>query len=570
MTMNLKTVMAARTSISRRLAVAIPVVALAVLASTATLAHAAAQDPVEQSRVPGAGREVPAGRGIVEGRVIDALSGRPLQGARVQVMGGPDFGSLTTDSDGRYELDLRPGRYRVTVNAEGYTTGFYGPQNGRGQATVDVQPGRIATGIDVRMRTAGRLSGQILDDRGQPLAGVEIELTPASFSAMALGGPRAEFARTGADGSYRIEVTPGEYVVRAYVDGATRPARNAALTYLSTYYPGVRSREEAQSFRIESGAEQYDVSFALAVGRPVRIAGVVTDPSGGDLGDVRVSLRSVGPDGSNREIAVPVNRDGAFDARDLAPGAYMVTVVDPQNPGRWAGVAQPIVTDGDALDLDLRAVPTSSVFGRVVPGARSGAQPDLTQTRVAFVMPSPDARTSAGALEIADDGTFTGTMPGGRLLLNVSALPPGWAVRSMRLDDVDVFGKPVDIAPGRHELEIVIAEATTSVHGVVVDQRGTPLAGYTVILFPGDETQWHAGSPFIQQTGSLQDGRFEVRSLPAGDYLAVAIEQAGVFVQLDPQPLAYLEPIATRLTVLEGEQTTISIRASPTPAALAR
>lgn len=557
-----------RTATPVWLAVAVPLCALALIASTATFSRAATQDPVEQSRVPGEGRQVSADRGVVQGRVIDALSGRPLQGARVQVMGGPDFGSLTTDDDGRYELELRPGRYRVTVNANGYATGFHGPQGGRGgQTIVDVQPGRLTTGIDVRMQASGRISGRILDDRGQPLAGVELELMPA-VSAMALGGPRAEYARTDADGSYRVELMPGEYVIRAYVDGATRPARNTALLYLSTYYPGVRAREEAQAFRIESGAEQYDVSFALAVGQPVRIAGVVADPAGGDLADVRVSLRNFGADGSNREIAVTVDRNGSFDARDLAPGTYMVAVLDQRNPGRWAGTARQIVADGDTTDLDLRAVPTSTVVGRMVRGPRSAGQPDLTQARIGFVMWSPETRMNGGAFDVEDDGTFTGILPGGRLLLNVTSLPPGWAVRSMRLDNSEVFGVPIDVAPGRHELEVVIDDVPASVRGLVVDRRGTPLGGYTVILFPEDETLWHAGSPFIQAAGSYQDGRFELRSLPAGDYLAVAIERAPFIALLDPQRLAHLQPIATRLTVLDGEQKTISIRASPTPDAV--
>jgi hypothetical protein len=78
-------------------------------------------------------------------------------------------------------------------------------------------------------------------------------------------------------------------------------------------------------------------------------------------------------------------------------------------------------------------------------------------------------------------------------------------------------------------------------------------------------------SPFIRQTRSLQNGRFEVGSLPPGDYVAVAIERVPPLLFGDPEPtLRHLQPIATRLKVADGERKTISIRASPTPEGLAR
>ena len=51
-----------------------------------------------------------------------------------------------------------------------------------------------------------------------------------------------------------------------------------------------------------------------------------------------------------------------------------------------------------------------------------------------------------------------------------------------------------------------------------------------------------------------------------GDYLAVATEGVPFLMLGDPAPtLRRLQPIATRLTVRDGEQKTISIRASPAP-----
>ena len=115
-------------------------------------------------------------------------------------------------------------------------------------------------------------------------------------------------------------------------------------------------------------------------------------------------------------------------------------------------------------------------------------------------------------------------------------------------------------------LESVVTDQLGSAGGLVVDRRGTPLGGFDVVLFPQDEARWYFASPFIRQTRSSQNGRFELPQLPPGDYLAVATEGVPFLMLGDPAPtLRRLQPIATRLTVRDGEQKTISIRASPAP-----
>jgi len=59
---------------------------------------------------------------IVQGTVIDAVAGQPLQGANVMVKAGTPNGT-TTDGAGKFELKgVAPGRYRFEVSFTGYTT----------------------------------------------------------------------------------------------------------------------------------------------------------------------------------------------------------------------------------------------------------------------------------------------------------------------------------------------------------------------------------------------------------------------------------------------------------------
>jgi len=566
------------------------------------LAVTSAQQAPEQVRVPGMGRTIPGDRGIVEGQVVEAGTGRPIAGARVDVRGPSDQVYVNTDQSGRYETrPLTPGAYTVSVTAPDYATAFYdgraasmsgqssidgsvtisGQGTGapritltgnveiRSSTTVDIGPGSLLSNIDVVMQATGRLSGRILDDRGRGLAGAYIQLIAAQASGVLI--PRIAYARSETDGTYRVTAAPGDYIVRAYADKQVRPSRDAALAYAETFFPGVREQDDAQAIRLDSGVEQYDVDFALLSSRAVRVSGTVIDPSGTDLEDVTVRLGPQGPFGSSKtSVQLQLNARGEFEARDVVPGVYHIEVTDPHQPERWKTPRQPVEIAEDVTGLEIRAVAPASIAGRVVKDPRSAGRINLTQTVISFVNRGEGASTSMSAFNLEEDGSFHGDVATGALTLMLMG-PQGWTTRAVRLDGVDVFGDPLEITPGAHEIEIVVTDHLGSASGLVMDRRGTPLGGFDVVLFPQDETRWHFASPLIRQTRSSQNGRFELPLLPPGDYLAVATKGVPFLMIGDPAPtLRRLQSIGTRLKVGDGEQKTISIRASPTPEGLVR
>jgi len=119
------------------------------------------------------------------------------------------------------------------------------------------------------------------------------------------------------------------------------------------------------------------------------------------------------------------------------------------------------------------------------------------------------------------------------------------------------------LASGTDQYDVEFAPLS----GRTLHVSGTPpLAGFDVVLFPQDEARWYFASPLIRQTRSHQNGQFELALVPPGDYLAVATEGVPFLMLGDPAAtLRRLQSIATRVTVRDGEQKTISIRASPAP-----
>lgn len=435
--------------------------------------------------------------------------------------------------------------------------------------SVDVGPGVLVSDIDVTMEATAELSGRILDDRGRGLAGAYVQLVAAPATAPGTG-PRVAFARSERDGVYRVTAAPGDYAVRAYIGTNVRPSRDAALAYVSTFYPGVRSQDAATLIRLNAGADQYAVDFALQSDRTLRVSGTVIDSAGHDLQDVRVSLRAVPSGSGETPVQLQLNADGEFDTRAVVPGTYVVTVADPRRPERWKVPRPPIEIAEDVTGLDIRAIRPASITGRVVIDPRSTGRINLTQTVISFTSGGEGAGMSMSAFNMEEDGSFHAEVPAGSLTLLVMG-PSGWIPRSIRLDGVDVFGYPLEVTSGAHEVEVVLTDRVGSVSGLVVDRRGTPLAGFDVVLFPQDEARWYSLSPLINQTRSHQNGQFELRLVPPGDYLAVATQGVPLLMIGDPaQTLRRLQAIGTRLKVGDGEQKTISIRASPTPEGLVR
>jgi len=524
-----------------------------------------AQQAPEQLRVPGIGRTIPGDRGVIGGHVVDAGTGRPIAAAKVDVRGASGQEYVTTDEAGRYETPaLVPGTYSITVTAPDHAVAFYNGATGSKSVTLDVRPGSRLTGIDVAMYAMTPLSGRILDDRGRGLAGASIQLVAAQGSAIDTF-PRAAYAQSDSDGRYRLTAAPGDYVVRASVDTRVRPSRDAAQAYVATFFPGVSSQDAAQVIRLGSGVEQYDVDFALLSSRTVRVAGTVIDPAGTDLEDVTVSLRGFPAGPGEKSVALPLTGRGEFDTRDVVPGTYIVDVIDPRRPSRWKVARDPIEIAEDVTGLEIRAAGAASISGRIVRDARSTGRPDLTQVLVTFVNRGAGIAMSSSLFNTEADGSFHGDLPAGSLSLMLMG-PREWTTRAVRLDGVDVFGMPLELTPGAHEIEVVVTDHLGSVDGLVVDRRGTPRGGVDVVLFPQDERRWHFASPLIRQTRSSQNGRFEVPLLPPGDYVAVATEGVPFLMLGDPEPtLRRLQSSGTRLKIGDDEQKTISIRASPAP-----
>lgn len=206
---------------------------------TVSAARPGAALPVKASFeiVPGENRldlEIPGG--TIEGVVLDAASGKPVEGARVvaeedkggqrrQMMaisismdGDSGAGSVVTsdgpgdpsrtDSEGKFRLrDLPAGKFRLRVK----DTAGYADKELSG---VDLAKDEKKQGIEIKLDRGGSVRGRLLDDAGNPVSFAILFLEKLGGS----GPPK--IAGAGPDGKFRFDgVLEGNYKLRSGMQG---------------------------------------------------------------------------------------------------------------------------------------------------------------------------------------------------------------------------------------------------------------------------------------------------------------------------------------------------------------
>ncbi|MGH9350497.1 MAG: carboxypeptidase regulatory-like domain-containing protein, partial [Vicinamibacterales bacterium] len=149
-----------------------------------------------------------AGTGSVAGRVLELVGGVAVPVPGALVAGGTEI--VTADAEGRYLIPAVPVGVR-TIEAAHPASGARGSR----QVTI-LAAGQASSGIDIVLNALARVTGQLVDAAGQPVAGQEVRIVVGETF---VGEGRRFFVRrttTAADGSYEFDrLEPREYPIAA-------------------------------------------------------------------------------------------------------------------------------------------------------------------------------------------------------------------------------------------------------------------------------------------------------------------------------------------------------------------
>lgn len=558
--------------------------------------HAQGQTQVQtQTGTPGMAtppRDVAAGEkkgtASIKGKVVTADGGRPLR--RVQVAASsPELTeprSVSTNTQGVFEIkELPAGRYNVSASRAGFLRIQYGQRRpGEPGQPLQIADGQAIDRIDFALPRMSVISGRITDEIGEPLAGVTVfPMQSRYFRGRRRMVPAAGQVRTDDTGEYRlIGLEPGDY----YVMGTTRDTwtmeddAKQRVGFGPTYFGGTLVMANAQVVKLKLGLEASGIDFGMVPGRVATISGTAMTSSGMPLAGESV--------GMSQEFAGPgymssfgfgggkVSADGTFTIKDVSPGEYKLSVRypgDKDHPGEGASTVIS-VTGADLEGVSLVTGGAGSVSGRIVTddgtplalgGSTLGSGRNDTRLRVWLRAVDPDSTFSGSYNQdngrVRDDGTFDVTEVFGASRISVLPLPTGWAVKSIELEGKDYADVPLEVRNGQKVdgVTITISKNLPTLRGRLIDEKAQPAFG-TVILFPQDTAKWGEGSRLMRTTRPDPTGAFEIRLLPAGDYLLAAADYVQPGAADDPEFLKGLqENAAQKITVGESSAPAITL-----------
>lgn len=152
--------------------------------------------------------------GILAGTVRDAVTGLPVDGASVQVLGGGS--TATSQAGGRYGVDADPGPVQIAAIAFGY----------HAAVVTAVAPLRSRAALDILLAPlpSGSISGTVKMPHGGALPGVTMALSGTPLTTT-----------TDADGAYSFPSVPrGGYSLVASKQGLTPASLSVAVAPGST------------------------------------------------------------------------------------------------------------------------------------------------------------------------------------------------------------------------------------------------------------------------------------------------------------------------------------------------
>ena len=160
---------------------------------------------------------------------------------------------------------------------------------------------------------------------------------------------------------------------------------------------------------------------------------------------------------------------------------------------------------------------------------------------------------------IAEDGTFELRGGLGPVLFRVST-PRQWSLKSVTLDGDNITDIPVDLKNGEQlELRVVVTDKLTDISGGVSNGRAQSLKDYVVVVQPAEPLPASVAARFTRSARPDQDGRFRVRGMPPGRYIATAVEALEQGREWDPEYQPKLREAEKAFSIREGESVVLDL-----------
>lgn len=405
--------------------------------------------------------------------IVNDINGGPVANALVSVASGRWWGRsgvyTRTADDGTWSAWVAEGSVWANASADGYS-----------DATKQgIAPGQT---IEILLTPESVLAGRVVHTgTDEPVPGARVTVGNENWGWNGGEGSSDGSAITDAEGRFRItRVGPGRYKPSARTTAAYGEARQSVMLGLG------ETRDDVV----------IEVHAAFVVTGTIVIADEDDKPC--DRGWVQLFDAD-----HNRRVSASSKEDGSVHIKAVLPGTYKVSAScdDYLEEDTYPEIE---VTDSDVLDQRWEVKSGAGIIGRVIDS--QGAPVVEANVRARVTGGDPRGQRSWGWDETDDDGAFEmkGMVAGG---YNMTVHANGYP-------DPKEPTKIEVTAGETTEIELTV-ESGGEIHGTVVDEEGTPVAGVDVSAV-GETWSWG------DETTTKDDGTFELEGVRAGDVRVTA------------------------------------------------
>ena len=511
----------------------------------------------------------------LRGRVVNAVGEQPIKNARVQLKSAEDHSrsyNVITQAEGQFVFaQVVPGAYRLLVHHNGFVTGVYrqkGDIFSKGQL-LTLKAGDEVNDLLFKLVPTATISGQVMDEDGEPLPGVEVQAlvkasrVPAGFGVPpgAQGLVSIQTATTDDLGQFRLHSLPsGEYYVSAVDSGIPETNDNGLIggwgyeladaprpDYPPTYFPGATNLPLASKVLARSG-DEVQIEFQLHREDVYAVSGRATDASGRALQGASVFLSSEGlaTGVSSTRYGGETDTSGRFRITGVAPGDYSVQVSIVEDNKLRMAEHSISVSVGDVTGLALMLLPPIKVSGRI---RFEGSASQTFEGGLVWLSSIAEGGHRFSVGEIKKDNTFVvDNLFPGSYAISVTSVTGDAYLRSAHLGTTDALesGLRVGRAAPSEPLELVLSPFGASVEGTVTKAQDPVVDAYVSVVMTD---AGKVGRTANTEAQTDQYGHFAFHALPAGEY--------SVFVREDEQS-ADVRKIKVSLD--EGQHSTVFVR----------
>ena len=309
-------------------------------------------------------------------------------------------------------------------------------------------------GLAFGLEPCGVITGTVQDEDRDPVQGVIVQAINVHRNSGFQGGAQEP---TNDLGEYRLyNLTPGRYLVQ--VSSPRRPERSAnpQQAYVSLFYPGVASLEEAMPVSVQPGNEAQGVGFDLKPVHAVRVRGrIINQVTGRPPDNGYVTLLPRDTDSRTRKGLIQLmpaaqtgagvrDEQGDFEIEGVPSGSYWLYGGSQEKDRRYQGRAPVEVGNTDVQGVELTVSAGTTLTGRV----RNEPSRAFDLSKLAIAISTADGMGSA-ATQARRDGTFVlESVANGSCRLNVSGFPEQYYVKSASLGGTDVLESGLTIDSG--------------------------------------------------------------------------------------------------------------------------